>query len=219
MSKTVRVKVCGITRASDAFKAAELGAQYLGFIFVHDSPRRIDPATAGKIIRKLPESVVPVGVFMNVPKSRVKQVIAASGIQMAQFHGNEPPEYCESFGLLPAIKAFRVRPGFGLPDVERYRTKLMLLDTFDPKRKGGTGKTFDWDLAVPVAGKYPVILAGGLNPDNIVTAVTTVRPYGVDMNSGVETRPGVKSHEKLEQLFSTLHDAGLLSIPADERSV
>lgn len=219
MDIAVRVKVCGITRAEDALKAAELGARYIGFIFVHNSPRCIDPATAGKIIRTLPESVVPVGVCMNVPRVRVTQVIAASGIRMAQFHGNEPPEYCESFGAFPAIKAFRVRPGFGLPDVERYRTDLVLLDTFDPKREGGTGKTFDWDLAIPVAKRHRVILAGGLNPDNVVRAVTAVRPYGVDINSGVETRPGVKSHEKLERLFSTLRDAGLLSNPADERSV
>lgn len=219
MKRRVQVKVCGITRPSDALKAAELGAQYLGFIFVRRSPRRIEPALAGEIISRLPKRVVPVGVFVNTPRDRVLDVISTSGIKMAQFHGYESPDYCESFGQFPVMKAFSVRPQFGLEDVDPYHTDLFLLDTYDPKRKGGTGKTFDWDLARPVVEKYRVMLAGGLNPENVVDAVETLEPYAVDVSSGVEESPGIKDHGKLERFFHNLAEAGRHSLPTIERGI
>ncbi len=215
----VAVKLCGITRLEDALRAVELGVRYIGFIFAPQSPRAVTAEQSGAIIDALPHDVIPVGVFVNAPRDRVLDVISVSGIKMAQFHGYESPEYCTSFGTFPVMKAFRVRPNFGLIDVEPFFCNYYLLDTFDSKQAGGTGKTFDWNLARPIAEKYRVMLAGGLTPENVVDAVEVVRPYGVDINSGVEERPGIKDHAKLEQLVRNLEAAGYHSVPAPERSI
>ena len=219
MKPTVAVKICGITREEDAQRAVELGARYVGFIFVQRSGRAIEPAGAGEIIAALPKTVVPVGVFVNAPRDHVLDVIDTTGIKMAQFHGYESPDYCESFGQFPVMKAFAVKPSFGTQDIEPYHADVFLLDTYDPVRKGGTGRTFDWDIAKPVADKYRVMLAGGLNPANVVAAVDEVLPYGVDVSSGVEAAPGVKDHDKMELLFRALHAGGYHPAPTGERTI
>jgi phosphoribosylanthranilate isomerase len=219
MKQQVAVKVCGITRIEDALKAVELGARYMGFIFAPQSPRVIDPEDAGRIIKELPDTVIPVGVFVNAPRDRVLDVIDTSGIKMVQLHGYESPEYCTSFGSFPVMKAFRVKQPFNLEDVLQYPCSLYLLDSYNKKLAGGTGSTFDWELAQPVAQNVNVMLAGGLTPENIVDAVETVKPYGVDVNSGVEDEPGIKSHSKLERIFANLGQSGYHRIPQPERSI
>jgi len=213
MGTSVRVKVCGINRPSDALLAARLGASYVGFVFVPRSPRFIAPPQAADIVAVLPKHVIPVGVFVNLPRDRVLDIISVSGIKIAQFHGFESPEYCESFGTFPVIKAFRVRAPFSFEDVAPYHVDMALLDAYHPRLEGGTGETFDWSLAAPVAEKTRVMLAGGLTPRNIVQAVETVRPYAVDVSSGVEGSPGVKDPALLEALFLSLERGGYHLVP------
>jgi len=213
MTTPVKVKVCGITRPSDALLAARLGASYVGFVFVPRSPRYIAPPRAADIIASLPARVIPVGVFVDLPRDRVLDVISASGIKIAQFHGSESPAFCESFGGFPVIKAFRVRPPFGLEDVSPYHVDVHLLDAYHPKLAGGTGETFDWALAAPVAAKVRVMLSGGLTPENVTGAVEAVRPYAVDVSSGVEGAPGVKDPERMEAFFLNLERCGHHIVP------
>ena len=203
MMQNVKVKICGITRPSDALLACELGASYIGFIFA-DSPRRVHPLLAGDIVSLLPDSVVPVGVFVNASRETVLDVISQSGIRMAQFHGDEKPDFCASFGSFPVMKAFRVREGFSTAEMEPYPCRTFLLDTYHPDKQGGTGETFDWNLAADAVAEYRIMLAGGLTPDNVVDAVDAVHPFGIDVSSGVEESPGIKNPEKLTKLFREL---------------
>lgn len=211
MPLNVHVKICGITRAEDADLAARLGARYCGFIFAPKSPRCVSPDRAAEIIDTLPDGVIPVGVFADEPRDRVLDIVSATGIRMAQFHGDETPEYCASFGPFSVMKAFRVRSPFGVDDVAAYHTDMILLDTYHPTQSGGTGQTFDWSLAEPVAREFRVMLAGGLNPDNVARAVEAVRPYGVDAGSGVEAEPGIKDPGRLAAFFRGLEQAGHLA--------
>jgi len=216
MGAPVHVKICGIMRPVDAFLAVQLGARYLGFVFAPTSPRRIEPGRAAEIIALLPRRVIPVGVFVNAPRDRVLDVIASTGIKMAQFHGYESPEYCTSLGTFPVIKAFRVRPPFDMEDVAPYHIDLCLLDAYDPSAAGGTGRTFDWGLAEPVARHVRVMLAGGLTPENVAEAVQTVRPFAVDVSSGIEAQPGIKDAAKMRAFFESLERAGHLAAPLQE---
>jgi phosphoribosylanthranilate isomerase len=204
----VKVKICGITRSADARAAADLGASYVGFIFVKRSPRYIEPLRAAEIIDDLPDGVVPVGVFVDETRDRVLDTISTAGLQMAQLHGDETPRFCASFGSFPIIKAFRVRPPFGPEDVHPYRVGTYLLDTYHPTQAGGTGETFDWSLAALIASHARVMLAGGLTPHNVVAAVEAVHPSAVDASSGVESAPGIKNHALLEAFFGALDAAG-----------
>lgn len=213
MAASIRVKICGITRTEDALTATGLGASYLGFVFAPRSPRFIPPIQAAGIIAALPTEVIPVGVFVNLPRDHVLDVISATGIKIVQFHGFESPDYCASFGAFPVIKAFRVRAPFGLDDVAPYHVDMVLLDAYHPSLDGGTGEVFDWGLAAPVAARARVMLAGGLTPDTIVRAVETVRPYAVDVSSGVELSPGVKDPSRLEEFFASLDRGGYLTVP------
>jgi phosphoribosylanthranilate isomerase len=201
----VQVKICGITNREDALTAAEGGAHALGFIFAK-SPRRIAPEQAARIIAELPPFIRTVGVFVNEEIPRIKELIAYCGLDLVQLHGEESAETC--LDLMPrTIKAFRVQGEKDLQGMERYRGKVraFLLDTFDPRKAGGTGRTFDWTWAIKAKtlGR-PLILAGGLGPEHVLEAIRTVRPYAVDVNSGVEERPGKKDPLLLRRLLERI---------------
>ncbi|MBW1782363.1 MAG: phosphoribosylanthranilate isomerase [Deltaproteobacteria bacterium] len=189
----VRVKVCGITRYEDAAMAIRLGVDALGFIFA-PSPRQISPESAREIIRAIPPFVKTVGVFVDERPAVVREIMRVCALDLIQFHGDEPPEVCGDF-MPRAIKTFRVRDRSVLQSVLPYKGKIkaVLFDTYEDKRRGGTGKTFNWDIAVMGKGlSVPLILSGGLTPENIEIAISTARPFAVDVNSGIEGRPGKK---------------------------
>jgi phosphoribosylanthranilate isomerase len=199
----VKVKICGITNIDDALTAIELGADALGFIFVNSSPRYITPSAARKIIRDLPPFVVPVGVFADMAYNEILEIIGQTGIGCVQFHGEETPEQLDHYAV-PVYKSFRVDSDFDPEILRRYQGPAYLLDTKVSGELGGTGQTFDWEIAVKAKQYGRIILAGGLNPENIAEAVRRVQPYAVDVNSGVEERPGKKDHTKLKMLFEQL---------------
>ena len=198
----VEVKICGITNYQDASMAVELGAGALGFIFAF-SPRQITPQKARDIIRTIPPFVKTVGVFVDEGPAEIKEVIHYCGLDLVQLHGDESPDLCCE--LMPyTIKALRIKDEASLRKSQTYRGKVraLLLDSYSKDKAGGTGKTFDWQLALKIKKLgIPIILAGGLGPSNIDDAVRTVRPYAVDVNSGVEERPGKKSHLRMKDLM------------------
>lgn len=197
----VELKICGITSIDDALAAIDCGAQYLGFNFYRPSPRYIDPEAARGIIDALPAGVTPVGVFVNEPRpENVIELLEASGASMAQLHGDESPDYCRRVGPARVIRALRAGPAFDPDTALEYPAEAILLDAFDKKLYGGTGRTADWSVAAEVAKRVRLFLAGGLSPANIIEAIRIVRPFAVDLNSGVETAPGVKDHGKLREL-------------------
>ncbi len=201
-----RVKMCGTTSAADALAAVSFGVDALGFIFVDNSPRNIAPEKAAAIMCQLPPFVDRVGVFVDAPLAAIVQT-ANSGLSYIQLHGSESPKYCaELRQMLPfcrIIKAFRVGaescPAFFAPYVSSVDG--FLLDTYVKGAAGGTGRIFDWSIIDKLQLQRPFILAGGLGPENIVAAIEAVRPYAVDINSGVELMPGVKDHARLEILM------------------
>jgi phosphoribosylanthranilate isomerase len=197
----VRVKICGITNSDDASAAVEAGADALGFVFYQDSPRSISPGKAADIIRKLPPFITVVGVFVNENPGQIEKIISLTHIDVVQLHGSEPPEKC-SFSR-PAVKAIRVKSLDSLDPLIHYRGSVsaFLLDTFSPDVLGGTGQIFNWDIAAYAKQFGPIILAGGLTPANISEAVRHVRPYGVDVSSGVESEKGKKDHQKIKSFI------------------
>jgi phosphoribosylanthranilate isomerase len=201
-----KVKICGITRAVDAHKAVELGAWALGFIFYKKSPRCVTPTDARKIIEALPPFVTPVGLFVNEKEEDVSRIANFCGIRTLQFHGGESPAYCRRFrySRYKVIKAFAVNEQTDFLKIRRYEPDAYLFDTYHEKLHGGTGKVFDWQILQKNKMSKPVILAGGLGPQNIKKAIKAVRPYGVDVSSGVETSPGVKNEALLVQLFKQI---------------
>ena len=190
-----RVKVCGITNLEDALAAHEVGADMLGFNFYARSPRHVTPAEARKIIERLPDGVICVGVFVNeVEPAGVERIARAAGLGAVQLHGDETPEYCQSLRDLTTIKALCVGADYTPETAAAYDTDAVLLDAYVAGERGGTGHTFDWALATLTRERVPrLFLAGGLNPENVAAAVAAVRPYAVDVCSGVETSPGRKS--------------------------
>ena len=192
-----RVKVCGITDLGDALAALDAGADMLGFNFYARSPRYVSPSEARKIIERLPGGVTCVGVFVNEPApAEVERIAREAGLGAAQLHGDETPEYCQSLRDLTTIKALRVGAGYDAETAAAYDTDAVLLDAYVAGERGGTGHTFDWALATRTRERVPrLFLAGGLNPDNVAAALGAVRPYAVDVCSGVETSPGRKSPE------------------------
>ena len=200
-----RVKICGITNLEDAHLAAELGADAIGFIFA-ESPRRISPKEAKAITRTLPPLVKTVGVFVNEDPARIKEIQSFCGLDLIQLHGDESPEICRE--LMPhSIKAFRIQNEADIENIKRYQgaVRAILLDTFQKGKAGGTGLTFDWGLAVKAKETgIPLILAGGLSPENIQEAIATVNPYAVDINSGIEERPGKKDPVLMKQLMEII---------------
>lgn len=191
------VKICGITNLDDARLAVEARADVLGFVFYKNSPRHVTIDAAAAISKQLPGFVMRAGIFVNEQKAEVCRAIDECGLNLLQFHGDEPPEYCLQFGLM-TMKAFRMRDAGTLKELKTYQTNAWLLDAYSPETMGGTGEKFNWDLAVE-AQKFgkPIFLAGGLRPENVAEAVRKVRPFGVDVSSGVEMAPGKKDPAKL----------------------
>ena len=196
----VRVKVCGITNLADARAAVEAGADALGFVFA-PSPRRVDPVTARGIMAALPPMIVGVGVFLNQAPNLVAGIRSYCGLDLVQFHGDEDRHQVADWGRR-AIKALAAGNGRDL-DLEDYPGATLLLDADVPGgARGGTGQVCDWDTAARAARNRPVILAGGLNPDNVQAAVAAVRPFGVDASSGLEIEPGRKDHAKIAEFVA-----------------
>lgn len=191
------VKICGITNPADALAAVEAGADALGLMFYEPSPRNIPLKLAAEIARQLPPFIVKVGVFVNAEEDTVSRAIGECGLNIAQFHGDETPEFCKLFPVM-TIKAFRIRDAGSLKALSEYSTDAWLLDAYATDKLGGTGTKFNWDLAIEAKklGR-PIFLAGGLTPENVADAVAQVQPYGVDVSSGVESAPGKKDHAKV----------------------
>ncbi len=196
MSKT-RVKICGITRLEDALTAIEAGADALGFVFYPPSPRYIEPEEAAEIIAQLPPFVTTVALFVNEPEAEVFRITALTQADLLQFHGDESADYCQQFGRA-WIKALRVRDADSLQqDLNQFQAaRAILLDSYRPGVPGGTGETFNWEL-IPAQSAQAIILAGGLTPENISTAVQQVKPYAVDVSGGVEASKGIKDPVKI----------------------
>ncbi|PIP73430.1 MAG: phosphoribosylanthranilate isomerase [Nitrospinae bacterium CG22_combo_CG10-13_8_21_14_all_47_10] len=199
----VKVKVCGMTQWEDAEYAVEQGADAVGFIFYKKSPRSVTMKEAREIILKLPPFVDTVGVFVNESPDRVNKIANYCGLDLVQLHGEESPAFCRKIHRR-VIKAFRVAGLQSIKQMEKYSVSGFLLDTFCDDLHGGTGKTFDWNLALPAKKMGPVILAGGLTPRNVAQAVRQVRPYGVDVCSGVEKTPGIKDPEKVRAFLKNI---------------
>ncbi len=191
----VKVKICGITNPEDALKAVDFGADALGFVFYKASPRYISPEETKHIIHKLPPYVTTVGVFVNENTEEIRRIVDFALIDVVQLHGNEPPEMCLMDRRV--IKAVRVRELNDLEPLKLCVASAYLLDTYDPELYGGTGQIFNWDIAVDAKQLGRVILAGGLTPENVERAVRWVRPYAVDVSSGVEEEKGRKDHRKV----------------------
>jgi phosphoribosylanthranilate isomerase len=206
----VKLKVCGVTSLEDARAAIDCGAEYLGFNFYPKSPRYIAPQSARAIIERLPDEIISVGVFVNESRPEdVVEILLVSGAKLAQLHGDESPAYCAGVGAQRVIKALRVGDDFDARRVLDYPASAILLDAFDSKLYGGTGRTANWAIAREAAKLTKVFLAGGLSPDNIVEAIRAVEPFAVDVNSGVESAPGRKDASKLlrlrEEMERSLH--------------
>jgi phosphoribosylanthranilate isomerase len=194
----VKVKICGITNLPDAKAAAEAGADVLGFVFYDKSPRSITCEAAAAITRELPPFIIKAGVFVDAPEDVVVQAIRECGLNLLQFHGEEPPDYCLQFGIM-SMKAFRVRDAASLQALREYPTEAWLLDAYTPGKLGGTGEVFNWDLAREAqTWDRPIFLAGGLTPDNVADAIRRAQPYAVDVSSGVEATPGKKDAARVK---------------------
>jgi phosphoribosylanthranilate isomerase len=206
MHGRTRIKVCGITNIEDAKAAILAGADALGFIFVESSPRYVSPDKVKEIVAQLPPFIHFVGVFVDSDPIEVEEIIDYCGLSYVQLHGREDAEYCSKLSYIATpcriIKAFRVGSKTLAQDFKPYEdcVKGFLLDTFVEGQEGGTGKAFDWSLIEQLDLQRPVILAGGLTPDNVTDAVSAVRPFAIDINSGVEDEPGRKNYEKLQSL-------------------
>ena len=204
-----RVKICGITKKKDALFASNLGVDALGFVFYKDSPRYIDPIDAGKIISCLHPFVLRVGLFVNNDAAFVRDSIIKSKINFLQFHGDESEEYCNQFNL-PYIKAISMKEDINLLECcNNYKSaSALLLDTFSKKLKGGTGTVFDWKK-IPRKLSLPLIIAGGLNSENIISLIKIVKPFCVDVSGGVESSKGVKDEKKMKDFMIGVNDATL----------
>lgn len=205
--RRTRIKVCGMTDPGEALAVTRLGVDALGFIFVRSSPRFVEPDTVRAIVASLPPFVDPVGVFMDEEAATVNEIARACGLAMIQLHGNESPEYCRAM-VRPVLKAFRVREE-ALPDFAAYdrSVKGYLLDTYRPGQAGGTGEVFNWDLVRTLALPGPLVLAGGLTVDNVGAAIREIRPFAVDVNSGVEGSPGRKDLDQVRRLVLEVRQA------------
>ena len=201
------VKICGITRHADAQAATALGAQAIGFVFFAKSPRNVSIAGAAELVNALPPFVTAVGLFVNPAAQDVKNVLKDVPLNLLQFHGDEPPAFCAQFGM-PYLKAARVKAGLDLLQYAQiYRAaRGLLLDAYVDGTHGGTGTAFDWSL-IPRGLPLPVILSGGLNPENVGDAIRRVAPWAVDVSSGVEASPGVKDPQKIAAFMREVRSA------------
>lgn len=205
------IKICGITRAEDAAHAANTGADFLGFIFVKNTPRYITPEAAAQISMKVTQPKY-VGVFMNDEADLINKISQTANLSYVQLHGDESPEFCERINL-PVIKAFRIKPGMSEDDIisllSPYKrvAEYVLLDAWDANAAGGTGLRFDWNSAAKIHASFKMFLAGGINPQNADGAVRLVQPAGLDVSSGVEDSPGIKNHGKIKNLIEAVQKA------------
>lgn len=201
----MKIKICGITNTEDADIAVRAGADALGFVMYRKSPRWVEPTVARSIIAGLPPFVLAVGVFVNEDAERVRALTDECGFALAQLHGDESAMYCQNLGR-PALKALRLKDRATLLVLAEFRGRAnvrgVLIDAFSDQAYGGTGQPVDWTLAQEVARSTPVILAGGLNPANVADAIRMVRPYGVDVSSGVEQSPGKKDPDKVKAFIA-----------------
>jgi phosphoribosylanthranilate isomerase len=207
MRERIKVKICGITNVEDALAAVQAGADALGFIFYKKSPRYILPGAAGPIIAALPPFVTPVGVFVNEELQTVRSIMDTCGLGIAQLHGDENASYCQELSR-PVLKALRLKDRGSLLSLAEYQgrggVRGFVLDAFSEIVYGGTGQVTDWDLAAEAAKSTPIVLAGGLTPDNVTEAIRCVGPYGVDVSSGVESVPGRKDHAKVRAFLDAV---------------
>jgi phosphoribosylanthranilate isomerase len=202
-----RVKICGITNIDDAMAAVEYGADALGFVFDPESPRFVPAEAVRKIIAALPPFITTVGVFTSGDEKVIRDAVAECGLGLIQFHGPFPPALIDSFSTR-AIRVVRVSDGKSLEEMADASARAFLLDTFHPKLLGGSGVSFDWEIAIQAKKYGKIILAGGLTPENVEEAVTRVAPYGVDVSSGVEMRKGKKDLSKLKRFIEAAKRAG-----------
>ena len=201
------IKICGITREQDALAAAHCGANAVGFVFYAKSLRAVTPARAAALMRVLPPFVTSVALFVDADVAAVKHTMAMARADLLQFHGDESPAYCRQFGV-PYLKALRVRPGVDLLQYARdyHDAKALLLDAYVEGTPGGTGATFDWAL-IPKNLPLPVVLSGGLTPENVTAAIKAVRPWAVDVSSGVESARGIKDAAKIAAFVTGVRNA------------
>ncbi len=202
----VKVKICGITNINDACTAAECGVDALGFIFYPKSQRYVAPAKAKEMNQKLPSEIIRVGVFVNHEIQEVKEIAQFCGLNLIQLHGDESPEYCAQFPISSLIKAVFCQTEKEIQALRNYPVAAILMDARDAGHYGGTGKNSDWRLAIKVKETHALILAGGLNRENIREAIETVRPQAVDINSGVETSPGKKDPNKIREIMKIVRE-------------
>ena len=201
------IKICGITRAQDALAAARSGANAIGFVFYARSPRHVGSAQAAELMRVLPPFVMSVGLFVDAAPDEIRQTLSSVRLDLLQFHGDESPAYCRQFGV-PYLKALRVRKGVDLLQYAQdfHDAKALLLDAYVEGLHGGTGATFDWAL-IPKDLPLPVVLSGGLTPDNVSAAIRAVRPWAVDVSSGVELSKGIKDAAKIAAFVTGVRNA------------
>ena len=202
---STRVKICGITREQDARAAATAGADAIGLVFYPDSPRAVSLEQAKEVVENVPPFLTVVALFVDEPADVVMRIVERVPVDVIQFHGDETPEFCAQFGR-PWIKALRMKPGI---DVAREFSRFagargMLLDTWQEGKPGGTGQVFDWSLAAQNNHSMPLVLAGGLHPDNVAEAVMSVRPAAVDVSGGVESAPGIKDAAQMRRFISAV---------------
>jgi phosphoribosylanthranilate isomerase len=204
----VIVKICGITRIEDAERAITLGAAALGFVFWPKSPRYVDPVRARAITGALPPFITTVGVFVDQPAHEINSIVTRVQLSAVQLHGDEPAAIVGEISR-PVIKAVAMTEATTGEDLVEWPARVrVLLDVEDPVQRGGTGRTVDWVRAAALSARRPVILAGGLKPENVTDAIRTVRPLGIDVSSGVESAPGVKDHVRLRDLFDAVRRVG-----------
>jgi phosphoribosylanthranilate isomerase len=204
-----KIKICGITNLRNAHEAARLGVDALGFVFFSESPRYIEPKKARVIINSLPSFILRVGLFVNAPKEEVLFAISESRVNVLQFHGDEDEEFCNQFNL-PYIKAISFKDGINLLEYcQLYASSsAILIDTYSQKMRGGTGKTFNWDL-IPKQLPLPMIIAGGLDSKNVSSLINSVNPYGVDVSGGVELDKGIKDHNMMKNFVLGVNNAAI----------
>ncbi len=199
---SIVVKICGITNFEDAVNSVEAGADMLGFVFYEKSKRYIDPEEAAYIVREVSSFALCVGVFVNEDVGKIKRIVDQTMIDIVQLSGDESPEVCQMLkGFVPVMKSFKVKDEFAEEVLKNYDVDFVHLDSYSDGEYGGTGKVFNWDGVAGLSERYKIVLSGGLTPENVRDAILKVKPYGVDVSTGVEEYPGKKSFEKVESFI------------------
>jgi phosphoribosylanthranilate isomerase len=203
-----KIKICGITNKKDALGAAALEPDMMGFVFYSGSKRYVEPKIVRDIVNELPSSIIKVGVFVDMDKNRVLEIAGECVLDMLQFHGDEAPDYCSLFrDSYRVMKAFRIKDGGSLKGINDYDADFYMLDTYSSGKKGGTGEIFDWKIIENFEFLRPIILSGGLTPDNVRDAIERLSPYGVDVSTGVEASPGKKDTGLMKKFVENVRKA------------